>query len=680
MTADDLPHSDATGPVQALAASPNGSAASVECTSGIDHPARDGTNRADRPSRSGFPLIEDLGFLADGERSALVSPAGNIEWLCLPRVDSPSVFGALLDRDAGTFSFAPEGVKTPAARRYLPGTLVLETTWMTDSGWLVVREALLLGAWPDDVSRHTTEYRRAPGPHRAEHVLLRSARCLHGSVDLEMVCDPVLDYGSVRPHWTYAGEGFGAARATSDGHSLSIQLTGDMRLGFEFGRAVARSKLEAGQTAFVALTWHAADASTPPGSAPADASGARDALEQTAAHWRDWLSRGRFPDHPWQVHLKRSALVLKGLIYEPTGAMVAAATTSLPETLGGERNWDYRYTWIRDATFALWGLYSLGLDAEAEAFFAFVAEATEETSGDLQIMYGLRGERQLVEAELAHLSGYEDSRPVRIGNGAYDQTQHDVWGALLDSIYLHTRHHDSLPPMVWSLVERQVEAASARWRDPDHGIWEVRGREQHFTSSKLLCWVALDRGARLARIRGADAQERRWTDIAAEIHADICAHGVRSDGAFTQHYDTTALDASLLLLPLLRFLPGDDARVRTTVMAIHEELSEDGLVQRYRVEETDDGLTGEEGAFVICSFWLVSALVEIGEVGMARDLCARLLHDAGPLELYAEEIDARSRRHLGNFPQAFSHLALINAVLHVIRAEQDDGETTVRLR
>jgi GH15 family glucan-1,4-alpha-glucosidase len=613
-------------------------------------------------SRSRFPL------LSDGERSALVSPAGNVEWLCLPRVDSPSVFGALLDRDAGTFRFGPEGVGVPADRRYLPGTLVLETTWMTSSGWVVVREALLLEAWPPDASRHSSEYRRAPGAHRAEHVLVRSATCVHGSVDLEMVCEPVLDYGSVRPGWTYAADGYGAVNATADDHPVSLALTSDMRIGFEFGRAVARTKLAAGKTAFVALTWRAADAPQVAGSPPCDGAAARDGLERTAAHWLDWLSRGSFPDHPWQVHLKRSALVLKGLIYEPTGAMVAAATTSLPETLGGARNWDYRYTWIRDATFALWGLYSLGLDAEAESFFAFVAEVTEATSGELQIMYGLRGEHELVEVELDHLSGYEDSRPVRIGNDAFDQSQHDVWGALLDSIYLHTRHHDALPPMIWSLVERQVEAAAARWRDPDHGIWEVRGAERHFTSSKLLCWVALERGARLARSRGADAQERRWRDIAAEIHADICAHGVRSDGAFTQHYDTSALDASLLLVPLLRFLPADDPRVRATVMAIKDELSHDGLVRRYRVEDTDDGLSGDEGAFVICSFWLVSALVEIGEVEQGRDLCARLLHDAGPLELYAEEIDPDSRRHLGNFPQAFSHLALINAVLHVIRA------------
>ena len=618
---------------------------------------------------SPFPNIEELAFLSDGERTALVAPTGAVEWLCAPRMDSPSVFGAILDRDAGFFRLAPEGVTVPAARRYLPGTLVLETTWMTSSGWLVVRDALVIGPWRSADERRSGIYRRPPGDHRARHALVRTAECIHGSVELELVCEPILGYGSVRPEWSYDGGGYGSARATADGHPLLVELHTDMRLGFDLGRAVARSRLKAGETAFAVFTWRPEGA--PPNEAvPRSRSDAAAAMEKTADYWRDWLSQGRFPDHPWQAHLKRSALVLKGLIYEPTGAMIAAATTSLPETIGGERNWDYRYTWIRDAAFALWGLYSVGLDAEADAFFAFVAEVTEQAGGDLQIMYGIDGRQELVEQELDHLSGHRDSTPVRIGNGAYDQSQHDVWGALLDSIYLHTRHEEFLSAPVWALVERQVEAAAANWRERDHGIWEVRGGKQHFTSSKLLCWVALDRGARLARHRGHEEHAQRWDAIAADIHADICEHGVRSDGAFTQHYDTTALDASLLLVPLLRFLPPDDPRVRATVLGIKDELGEDGLVLRYRVEETDDGLHGEEGAFVICSFWLVSALSEIGEHEMASELCARLLHDANPLELYAEEIDPRTRQHLGNFPQAFSHLALINAVMHVIRAEQ----------
>jgi GH15 family glucan-1,4-alpha-glucosidase len=284
-------------------------------------------------------------------------------------------------------------------------------------------------------------------------------------------------------------------------------------------------------------------------------------------------------------------------------------------------------------------------------------------------MYGVDGERSLEEFELDHLSGYEGARPVRIGNGAFTQTQHDVWGALLDSVWLHTRSRDALDERVWPILSRQVEEAIAHWREPDRGIWEVRGEPKHFTSSKMFCWVACDRGARLAEIREDWEKVERWQAAADAIHADICEHGVDHRGVFVQHYETDALDASMLLLPLLRFLPPDDPRVRSTIFAIADELTENGLVLRYRVDETDDGLSGEEGTFLICSFWLVSAFVEIGELQRARELCERLLGYASPLGLYAEEVDPRTGRHLGNFPQAFTHLALINAVMHVIRAD-----------
>jgi alpha,alpha-trehalase len=285
------------------------------------------------------------------------------------------------------------------------------------------------------------------------------------------------------------------------------------------------------------------------------------------------------------------------------------------------------------------------------------------------VMYGIGGESKLLEQELEHLSGYEHARPVRIGNGAYDQRQHDVWGAVLDSIYLHTRSRDQLPDRLWPIIKRQVEAALEHWRDPDRGIWEVRGDPRHFTSSKLMCWVAAERGARLARIRADEATAQRWETAANEIHADICANGLDRRGVFAQHYGTEALDASVLLMPLVRFLPPDDPRIRDTVLAIAEELTEEGLVLRYRVDETDDGFSGEEGTFTICSFWLVSALVEIGELARARGLCEKLLSYASPLALYAEQIDPITGRHLGNFPQAFTHLALINAVVHIIEAE-----------
>ena len=318
----------------------------------------------------------------------------------------------------------------------------------------------------------------------------------------------------------------------------------------------------------------------------------------------------------------------------------------------------------------LWALYTLGFDEEANDFFYFIADMAEGEEGQLQIMYGIGGENRLEEQELDHLSGYDQSRPVRIGNGAYNQDQHDVWGAVLDSIYLHTRSRDQLPDRLWPIIKRQVEKALERWREPDRGIWEVRGDPKHFTSSKMMCWVAADRGARLAQIRADETAAARWQAAADEIHADICDHGVDERGVFVQHYDTTALDASLLLMPLVRFLPPDDPRIRATVLAIGDELTENGLVLRYRVEQTDDGFASEEGTFTICSFWLVSALAEIGEISRARGLCEKLLSFASPLLLYAEEIDAATGRHLGNFPQAFTHLALINAVVHIIRAEQ----------
>ena len=317
-------------------------------------------------------------------------------------------------------------------------------------------------------------------------------------------------------------------------------------------------------------------------------------------------------------------------------------------------------------------MYSLGLDWEAVDFFSFIADMAAGDQ-DLQIMYGIGGERELVESELDHLPGYANSRPVRIGNAAYRQRQHDVWGALLDSVYLHSKAADHLDNRIWPILERQVGEALKHWREPDAGIWEVRGELQHFTSSKIMCWVAVDRGAKIARMGGADSKANEWELAAEEIKEDILEHGVDERGVFTQAYGSKALDASLLLAPLLRFLPGDDPRIRATVMAIRDELTVDGLVLRYKVDEIDDGFSGEEGTFTICSVWLVSALCEIGEHDLARQLCAKLLSFAGPLELYGEEIDPHSGHQLGNFPQAFTHLALINAVLHVIADESVSG-------
>ena len=614
------------------------------------------------PGGSPFPPIAEYAFLSDCRHNALVAPDGTVEWLCLPRPDGPSVFAALLDRTAGGFRIGPADHSVPGGRRYLPGTHVLETTWMTKTGWLNVRDALLIGPWYHRDKR-ADDHHRPPHDTEAECCLLRTVKCLSGTVELNLTCQPAFDYGRAPPRWAYVGEGYGQARATAEGAEVELLLTTDLRLGFEQDRAIARTTMKEGDTCFAALSW-APDA--PP---PTTYDEANDRMWHTGEFWRRWIGHGDFPDHPWRIFLQRSALTLKGLSHAPTGAMLAAATTSLPETPGGERNWDYRYTWVRDATFTLWGLYTLGFDAEANDFFNFIADVAGD-AGRFQIMYGIGGEKRLREDTLGHLAGYENARPVRVGNGAYDQDQHDVWGAVLDSVYLHTKSRDFLPQRSWQLLSRAVEEAIAHWAEPDRGIWEVRGEPQHFVSSKAMCWVALDRGSRLATMQGDEDRAGRWAEIASDIKADVLANGVDERGVFTQHYDTDALDASNLLLPLVRFLPADDERIRATVLAIADELTVDGLVLRYKVGATDDGLSGEEGTFTICSFWLVSALVEIGELARARMLCERLLGYASPLLLYAEEIDPLTGRHLGNFPQAFTHLALINAVTHVIRAEQ----------
>jgi alpha,alpha-trehalase len=611
---------------------------------------------------SPFPPIADYAFLSDCEHNALVAPDGNVEWLCLPRPDGPSVFAAILDRTAGGFRVGPADFSVPGARRYLPGTNVLETTWMTSTGWLSVRDALLIGPWYHRDKR-SPRHRRPPRDDEAECCLLRAVKCLSGTVELNLNCQPAFDYGRAPARWEYVGEGYEQARATCEATPVELLLTTDLRLGFEQDRAIARTTMHEGDVCFAALSWSRDCAP------PRSYDDANNRMWRTSEFWRQWIARGEFPDHPWRMHLQRSALTLKGLSYAPTGATVAAATTSLPETPQGERNWDYRYTWIRDATFTLWGLYTLGFDWEANDFFNFIADAWEGAE-DFQIMYGIGGERTLTEETLDHLSGYEGARPVRVGNGAYDQKQHDVWGAVLDSVYLHTKSRDYLPERSWRLLSHAVEDTIAHWDKPDRGIWEVRGEPKHFVSSKMMCWVALDRGSRLAGMRGDADAAGRWAEIAADIKADILENGVDERGVFTQHYDTDALDASSLLMPLVRFLPASDERIRKTVLAIADELTVEGLVLRYAVQETDDGLSGEEGTFTICSFWLVSALVEIGELDRARELCEKLLGYASPLLLYAEEIDPQNGRHLGNFPQAFTHLALINAVTHVIRAEQ----------
>ena len=608
---------------------------------------------------SPFPPIAEYAFLSDCHTGALVAPDGAIDWLCVPRFDAPSVFGTLLDREAGTFRFAPFGINVPSARIYEPGTNTLLTTWKTTTGWAIIRDALTLGprTHEDLVTPHT----RPPTDQDADHVLVRTALCLEGYVDLELTCEPVFDYGRTPAKWSVTEEGH-CADAT--GAELTIRLRTDMAVGVEGDWVRARHQLRAGEQCFCSLSWAEQLAG------PTNADEANERLQCTTRFWRSWLNTARIPDHRWRDPIQRSSLAIKGLTYMPTGATVAALTTSLPETPGGERNWDYRYTWLRDSTFTLQALHYLNLDWEAEEFMQFIADLECNSDGALQIMYGIDGRRDLTESTRDDLSGYAGASPVRIGNGAFNQRQNDVYGAALDAIFLHTRRSQRVPRRLWPLVEAQAEAAIHVWRDPDQGIWEARGKPQHYVSSKLMCWVAMDRAAKLANLRGDDVHRQAWGEVADEIRHDILTHGVTSAGVLRQHYKTDALDASNLLAAIFGFLPGTDERLRATVLAIADDLTEDGFVLRYRTDETDDGMSGKEGSFLICSFWLVSGLSIIGEEQRAVDLMEKLLRVASPLGLYAEEFDTSTGRFLGNFPQAFSHLALIEAAGRIIAAER----------
>ena len=610
---------------------------------------------------SPFPPIADYGFISNCHTGALVAPDGAIDWLCVPRFDSPSIFGTLLDRQAGAFRFGPYGINVPAGRSYEPGTNTLLTTWHTPTGWVLIRDALTMGPThgEDEITPHT----RPPADADGDHLLVRTALCLDGRVELELICEPDFDYGRVPAAWTLVGDDRHTADAKVEAEGLTVRLTSSIPLGIEGDWIRGRHVLEQGDQAFCALSWAEGLAG------PSTTDEANERLAATNRFWRNWIGRARMPDHRWREPVQRSALTIKGLTYMPTGATVAAPTTSLPETPGGERNWDYRFTWMRDSTFTLQALHWLNLDWEADEFMQFVADLEPNSDGALQIMYGIDGRRDLTESTRDDLSGYAGASPVRIGNGAFDQRQNDVFGAVLDSIHIHTTRSQRLPRRLWPIVEAQAECATKVWREPDQGIWEARGAPQHYVSSKLMCWVAMDRAAKVAGIAGDSERERTWRATADEIRADILEHGIR-DGVLRQHYDTDALDASTLLAAVFGFLPGDDEVLRKSVEAIANDLTENGFVLRYRTDETDDGLSGKEGSFLICSFWLVSALAVVGEEQRARDLMEKLLSVASPLGLYAEEFDTATGRHLGNFPQAFSHLALIEAAARIVLAER----------
>src|SRR5215467_6569329 len=615
---------------------------------------------------STFPPIADYALLSNCEQSCLVAPDGAVEWLCLPRPDSPSVFAALLDRSAGTFRFGPSNAQVPQQRRYVPGTMVLETTWHTPTGWMTVQDFLAVG--PVENEERRPDYRRAPTDTGAIGALVRIATCISGRVEVMVNCAPLFDYGTASGSWSYQGEGYNAMTVAPKEGDVQLELAGSIQLGVLGARGYGRKTLTEGQSAYMVLSWGDKKA-------PGSLEESFTALDTTIDFWRDWLATAKIPDHPWKPYLDRSALTLKALSYKPTGAIMAAATTSLPETPGGARNWDYRFTWIRDSSFMLRALYRLGYDWDAIEYFGFIIDAV--TSGDinrppeLQIMYGIGGERDLTEKTLDHLSGYEGARPVRIGNGAWNQQQHDVWGMILDALDIQFRAAaGQIVAPVWEGLASFVDDALEHWREPDQGMWEIRGAPKHFTESKVMCWVAAARGADLAEERGDDKRAQKWRAGADKIKAEVLAKDVSSRGVFRQHDKTDDLDASLLLLPIMGFLPPDDDRIKATVLAIADDLTEDGLVLRYKTDQTDTGFSGKEGTFTICSFWLVSALAMIGETERAHALCQKLLSFAGPLLLYAEEIDATTGQHLGYFPQAFSHLAIIDALTRLIDAEE----------
>lgn len=590
-------------------------------------------------SRAEFPRLERLGFLADGETLALTE-GGNVHWMCLPYMDGPSVFSGLLG-GRGRFHVGPVGVNSPAAQRNIADALVAETEWRTpEGGRLTVTEALVRT------------------PHGARRTLVRLIKCTRGEVPAGAVLEPVFDYGRETAQWEVhlcEGQRLEFVARSHDGIELRGTTDLDDSIEFEGGQVKAARTLSEGDGAYIAITW--GDHQLPQSYTEAES-----LVKDTIDYWRDRIASGRVPDHPFGADMARSALILMGLCSDRYGSIAAAGTTSLPETPGGIRNWDYRFVWGRDGAMSAIALHRLGFTEVADSLVKFFASLPEE---DVQIMYGLNGRTRLTEVILGHLPGYEGASPVRIGNGAYDQVQNDIWGQLLELIYQTQR--DKLTAETWRLVVRLADGALKAWGSRDRGFWEVRGEPQYFTSSQLYLWVALDRGSRLAAIRGNREQARAWAETAEEIRKAIL-DGVREDGVFTAVPGRDALDASCLLIPLLGFLPPDDWRVRATVHAVAEGLAHKGGLLRYDTNEFGDGLPGEEMAFVITSFWLVQSYVAIGELTLAEELYHRTVAYTGSLGLLAEEVDPDTGRHWGNTPQAFSHLGLIDAALALIKA------------
>jgi GH15 family glucan-1,4-alpha-glucosidase len=604
-----------------------------------------GKTRASQP-------IAEYGLLADCNSAALAARDGSIDWLCLPRYDSPSVFGRILDPNAGHWSIRPAAAFT-SERRYVPGTLVIETTLTTDTGSVKLTDALVFA---EGQRGHDLGF-------DSPHELVRSVEGVSGEVELLFELAPRTEYGLVRPLFRMEGDGgrtFGGPNRIAVRAGVPVEIADvTMRAAFT---------VSAGDQVGFSMRWIPTEAQEPPAPTAPDAVAAR--IDDTVEAWRSWEADHDIYEGPHRELVRLSSRVLKGLTYRPTGAIVAAPTTSLPETVGGERNWDYRYSWIRDASLTLQALYIGSCSDEAGEFVSFMTSSAGG-GASLQIMYGIGGEHDLTERELPHLRGWRDSRPVRVGNGAWGQNQLDVYGELIDAHYVYPEQLGELHPEIQAFVAYLADRAAERWAETDAGMWEMRGEPRHHLSSKVLCWVALDRAVKLAAALGPYAKAEVWTAARDAVREAILEQGWSEERqAYAQSFGSDELDAAQLLMPIVGFLPATDEGMRSTIEAIARDLTEDGLVLRYRNKEglNVDGLIGEEGTFVICSFWLVSCLAQAGEVERAEELFDQLAGYANDLGLLAEEIDTANGEQLGNFPQAFSHIGLITAAYEIDRA------------